>query len=720
MRMEQMSDLKPETLKKGAVPVNSDEIVDLIQMNLFGKIGYGCCRGDPLTNKGKRMQLFKILCLTVIPILGVWGFTMHSLSVSVDTKDDIETAKTSMAVVVMLGQLIHHIQRERDMSVLYLSDLGPGTKTFLLAEYMATDDALQELTIWPGGLQSNPREEFRSKANLMSFITQHRASLNPTTVDIFEEINFYSGITSEFLEWTLSPLIMNSMIHFRLVENIKGSGFGSIWKTLVAYQKITRCKEDIGVERAYGAMFYATGHFEKWTDYEFYNEKIHDFKYNYKTAVFYSDAVVPLHTEEVNEIKSTGLNITEIIFAYRFEIQNNELNRSYKSIEKAKWFFDNITIYLDSLLQIQLKVAARISSEVEDVLSEVIIKTAVYALMVVVVIAMCPVIMFTANGLSTDIQLYTVTLVEKTKELNMEKYKTETLLYQMVPKSVADKLKCNGSTESEFFKSVTIFFSDIAGFNRITLTVAPMELVKILNSLYTSMDEIIDNFDVYKVETINDSYMVASGLPNKNGDKHAPEIATLALAILNMMKNKTFPCSAKVNVQLRIGINTGSCMAGIVGNIMLRYCLFGDTINTASRMKTYGIDSLTVMLLLSANRIHISEHTHLALTKFGGFRMKFRGTLDIKGKGLMKTYWILNCWDDEDTLNDQEPNEALPGELMTYSDVKLCADRSSLPDARGSDVGNRSVWREEDVFVGSIYRQTAKGNQGQYGGIHQC
>jgi len=121
-------------------------------------------------------------------------------------------------------------------------------------------------------------------------------------------------------------------------------------------------------------MFYATGHFEKWTDYEFYNEKIHDFKYNYKTAVFYSDAVVPLHREEVDEILTTGLNITSIIFEYRDEIQNHVINESYTSIEKAKWFFDNITIYLDSLLQIQLKVAGRISSEVEDVLSEVIIK----------------------------------------------------------------------------------------------------------------------------------------------------------------------------------------------------------------------------------------------------------------------------------------------------------------------------------------------------------
>ena len=98
-------------------------------------------------------------------------------------------------------------------------------------------------------------------------------------------IFYFSDITREFLEW--------------LVENIKGSGFGSTWKTLVAYQKITRCKEDIGVERAYGAMFYTIGMFPRWVDFEFYNDQVHDFKYNYKTAVFYSDIVVPLLMEEV-------------------------------------------------------------------------------------------------------------------------------------------------------------------------------------------------------------------------------------------------------------------------------------------------------------------------------------------------------------------------------------------------------------------------------------
>ena len=96
-----------------------------------------------------------------------------------------------MSIVVVLGRLIHRLQRERDMSVLYLSDLGPGTKTFLLAEYIATDDALQRLPVWPGELRKNPREEFQSKANMMTYISQHRNSLNPSNVNLYDEISFY-------------------------------------------------------------------------------------------------------------------------------------------------------------------------------------------------------------------------------------------------------------------------------------------------------------------------------------------------------------------------------------------------------------------------------------------------------------------------------------------------------------------------------------------------
>lgn len=102
-------------------------------------------------------------------------------------------------------------------------------------------------------------------------------------------------------------------------------------------------------------------------------------------------------------------------------------------------------------------------------------------------------------------------LVDKTKELNFEKKRTDSLLYQMVPKEVADKLKKKEGIEAEFFKSVTVLFSDIHGFSLLSITLQPLEIVQLLNALYGAIDILLDNRDLYKVETINDSYMVVSG-----------------------------------------------------------------------------------------------------------------------------------------------------------------------------------------------------------------
>lgn len=107
-------------------------------------------------------------------------------------------------------------------------------------------------------------------------------------------------------------------------------------------------------------------------------------------------------------------------------------------------------------------------------------------------------------------------------------------------------------------------------------------------------DRIIKRYDVYKVETIGDAYMVVSGLPIRNGDKHAGEIATMALNLLEAVKEFTIPHRPTQQLLLRIGIHTGSCATGVVGNTMPRYCLFGDTVNTASRMESTGEGNLII------------------------------------------------------------------------------------------------------------------------------
>ncbi|MCI4386142.1 hypothetical protein PGIGA_G00058880 [Pangasianodon gigas] len=221
---------------------------------------------------------------------------------------------------------------------------------------------------------------------------------------------------------------------------------------------------------------------------------------------------------------------------------------------------------------------------------------------------------------------------ERTEELEIEKQRTEKLLTEMLPPSVAEALKTGASVEPEYFDQVTIYFSDIVGFTTISSLSDPIEVVDLLNDLYTLFDAVLCNHDVYKVETIGDAYMVASGLPKKNGNKHAAEIANMSLNILSSVGSFKMRHMPDVPVRIRIGIHSGSCVAGVVGLTMPRYCLFGDTVNTASRMESTGLPY----------RIHVNISTVKILQSLNeGYQIEVRGKTELKGKGIEETYWLV-------------------------------------------------------------------------------
>ncbi|KAL7399426.1 hypothetical protein ABVT39_024136 [Epinephelus coioides] len=242
-----------------------------------------------------------------------------------------------------------------------------------------------------------------------------------------------------------------------------------------------------------------------------------------------------------------------------------------------------------------------------------------------------PVVMFSFKQMTEWIHDYAQSLKEKTEDLKRQRQLAEDLLHQMLPKSVAKQLRQHKHVEAESYEKVTIFFSDIVGFTSISASCTPLQVVEMLNNLYMCFDTRIDSYDVYKVETIGDAYMVVSGLPERNGDRHADEIAKMALDLVAAVRQVSIPHMPSQRLQLRAGIHTGPCVAGIVGYKMPRYCLFGDTVNTASRMESTSLPQ----------KIHTSSETYLALIKDNAYELQLRGEIEVKGKGKMNTYWLI-------------------------------------------------------------------------------
>uniref|UniRef100_A0A8C1DWC0 guanylate cyclase n=1 Tax=Cyprinus carpio carpio TaxID=630221 RepID=A0A8C1DWC0_CYPCA len=242
-----------------------------------------------------------------------------------------------------------------------------------------------------------------------------------------------------------------------------------------------------------------------------------------------------------------------------------------------------------------------------------------------------PTVLLSFKQMTEWIQDYAQSLREKTEDLRRERRLAEDLLHQMLPKSVAKQLRQHKHVEAESYEKVTIFFSDIVGFTVISASCTPLQVVEMLNNLYMCFDTRIDSYDVYKVETIGDAYMVVSGLPERNGDRHADEIAKMSLDLVAAVRQVLIPHMPNKRLQLRAGIHTGPCVAGIVGYKMPRYCLFGDTVNTASRMESTSLPQ----------KIHASSATYLALMKDNVYELQLRGEIEVKGKGKMNTYWLI-------------------------------------------------------------------------------
>ncbi|MEG4878651.1 adenylate/guanylate cyclase domain-containing protein [Microcoleus sp. CZ3-B4] len=215
---------------------------------------------------------------------------------------------------------------------------------------------------------------------------------------------------------------------------------------------------------------------------------------------------------------------------------------------------------------------------------------------------------------------------QRTGELRQEKERSEQLLLNILPAEIADRLMRTNESPAEHFEEATILFADIVGFTGISARIEPMQLVAGLNQIFSAFDQLTEKYGLEKIKTIGDAYMVVGGLPVSRTD-HAEAIANMALDMHAYMQEVENIFGE--SLQIRIGINTGPVIAGVIGIKKFIYDLWGDAVNIASRMESHG----------KPGYIQVSDATYLKLQH--KYLLEPRGTIQVKGRGEMMTYWLL-------------------------------------------------------------------------------
>ena len=216
----------------------------------------------------------------------------------------------------------------------------------------------------------------------------------------------------------------------------------------------------------------------------------------------------------------------------------------------------------------------------------------------------------------------------RTRELEAARRRSDTLLLNILPGPIAERLKQGESMIADHFSDVTVLFADIVDFTPISSKLTPERAVDVLDAVFSEFDRIAGHYELEKIKTIGDCYMAVGGLPTPQAD-HAERIASAALEMLPALTRVGKWLDLPLTV--RIGLHTGDAVAGVIGRQKFVYDLWGDTVNTASRMETHGV----------GGRIQVTEQLYRRLND--RYTLEPRGEVEIKGKGLMPTYFLVGA-----------------------------------------------------------------------------
>ncbi|KAK2169344.1 hypothetical protein LSH36_11g13072 [Paralvinella palmiformis] len=584
-----------------------DEVNDIRSKNWFRIL----VRGNVNTKLGRLIQTIKMIVSVTVPFVLFIIIIGSMIVIRMKKKEERTEARKALDFSIDLTHVVHALQKERDTSVVYAARNDNIIQT-LSRQYAITDKVISGFSRVRGWKIMTSHYMFLSSADsLESHLKNHRLRVSKNRTPR-GELQFYGEVIDALMNW--------------FPKSLPTASVGSVWKMFVSLNEVIKCKNMFSLERAFGSLYFINGGFTAVDDYFDY-ERVQDIAINSLiTSTEYSKVAKTVFTEKISGTSKMAFSVRIM----RNQITSDpfgKVNNLQPSIDKFQWWYNNVTLHIDQLLDMRQKICTAILKTLDT--NEDIDETFLICISFLfgVMVSSYPVVVMFLYSVTTGLHRYIILMGNRTKIMRKEQAGVDNLLYAIIPKSIAAQLKKSKNIVAECYEEATVFFSDIVDYTGICSKSRTIEIVYMLDDIYSCFDEVIRSHDVYKVTTIGDSYMMVSGIPERNGRRHATEMCSLALDIAERVSRLVIPHMLDRKLELRIGIHTGPVTAGILVGHRPRYHLFGNTVKIASQMESTGL----------RNRIQISDTTRKYLEEEGGFVCEEKEE-QVDG---MTTHWLI-------------------------------------------------------------------------------